>query len=76
MFLNKYVPNLRRKLNGWYQTWTAGHKLQHVAGPTYEFAALKDCRAEFERRTQQQFQWDDEEDWTHAPPPEAEEDVI
>jgi hypothetical protein len=76
IFLKKYVPNLKRNLRGQYQTWTAADKVKHVDGPTYEFPPLKDCRAEFERLTQQQFPWDDKGDWTHAPSPEVEEKWI
>lgn len=70
MFLNKHVPGLRRNLHGQYVIWTAASEIKNIAGPTYKFPSLLDCRAAFESAMQQQFVWDEKVDWTHAPSPD------
>ena len=77
IFLNKYVPNLRRNLHGQFNIWSSGgQQVKPVSGPTYEFPPLADCRADFERLVQQQFVWDERADWTHAPSPGIDEEYI
>ena len=70
IFLNKHVPGLRRNLHGQYDIWTEASGIKNIAGPTYAFPSLLDCRAAFESAMRQQFVWDEKVDWTHAPSPD------
>jgi hypothetical protein len=76
IFLNKYVPALKRNLQRQYNIWTQASGVQPALGPTYEFPSLEACRGAFERLVQQQFSWDEKQDWTHAPSPEIHEDAF
>jgi hypothetical protein len=69
IFLKKHVPGLRRNLKGQYDIWTEASGIKNIAGPTYQFPPLLDCRNAFESAMQQQFAWDEKQDWTHAPSP-------
>jgi Family of unknown function (DUF5906) len=74
MFLNKHVPGLRRHIRGQYSTWTKAGRMKDTTGTTYEFPSLTACRRAFADALEQDFIWNEKEEWTHEPSPDAEID--
>jgi hypothetical protein len=70
MFLAKHVPELR-SVKGTYKHWTQSNKMVDTAGSIYLFPKLAVCRERFEKMMQQNCNWNNQQEWTTEPPPDA-----
>jgi hypothetical protein len=74
MFLTKHVPGLKRT-KGTFKHWTQTNKMVDRVGSIFVFPKLAVCREAFEKMMHQECGWNDQQEWTGEPPPDADNAV-